>query len=287
LADGAGGVGRVSVVGREVELARLDQFVRDRRPGSAIVLIGGPGIGKTTLWETAVGSARASGARVLTARPSGSAAQLPFGGLIDLCDGLQETELAAVPPPQRRALDAALLRAEPALPAASATAVALGLLGVVRTLAARAAVIVAIDDLPWLDSPSADALAFLARRLDEAPVTFLLARRPGRVGALESMLSRAGGERVQLAPLSLGAVRRLLFERFGLTMSRHRLLRVVEMTGGNPLFALEVGRSLLERDGASLDDVPLSESLEEMLGNRVAELPATSVRSMTPSTPAR
>jgi predicted ATPase len=70
-------------------------------------------------------------------------------------------------------------------------------------------------------------------------------------------------------------------------MSRHRLLQVVEMTGGNPLFALEVGRSLLERDGASLDDVPLSESLEEMLGNRVAELPATSVRSMTPSTPAR
>ena len=212
---------------------------------------------------------------MLTARPSGSAAQLPFGGLIDLCDGLQETELAAVPPPQRRALDAALLRAEPELPTAATTAVALGLLGVVRTLAARAPVIIAIDDLPWLDSPSAEALAFLARRLDEAPVTFLLARRPGRVGAVETMLSRAGIERVHLAPLSLGAVRRLLFERFGLTMSRHRLLRVVEMTGGNPLFASEVGRSLLERDGASLDDgLPLSESLEEMLGNRVAELPA-------------
>jgi len=274
LADRASGVGRVWVVGREVELARLDQFARDPGSGSAIVLIGGPGIGKTTLWETAVGFARASGARVLTARPSESAAQLPFGGLIDLCDGFDQTELAVVPAPQRRALEVALLRAEPGLPAASTTAVALGLLGVVRTLAARAPVIIAIDDLPWLDAPSAEALAFLAQRLDEAPVTFLLARRPGRVGALESVLSRAGVERVQLAPLSLGAVRRLLFERFGLTMSRHRLLRVVELTGGNPLFAVEVGRTLLERDGASLDDdVPLSESLEEMLGNRVAQLP--------------
>jgi DNA-binding CsgD family transcriptional regulator len=276
LTDGAGGVGRASVVGRESVLARLDQFVRDRPAGGTIVLVGGAGIGKTTLWEAAVGSARAGGARVLTARPSGSAAQLPFGGLIDLCDGLEEAEFAAVPPPQRRALEAALLRAEPPVPAASTTAVALGLLGVVRTLAARAPVIIAIDDLPWLDAPSAEALAFVARRVDETLVKFLLARRPGRVGALESMLSRAGVERVQLDPLSLGAVRRLLFERFGLTMSRHHLVRVVELTGGNPLFALEVGRSLVDRDRAALDDdLPLSESLEDMLGNRVAQLPAT------------
>lgn len=274
MADGAAG-DRESVVGREVELARLDHFVRDPCPASAMVLVGGPGIGKTTLWETAVGSARASGARVLMARPSGSAAQLPFVGLIDLCDGLDETELATVPLPQRRALEAALLRAEPVQPAASTTAVALGLLGVVRGLAARVPVVIAIDDLPWLDAPSVEALAFLARRLDEAPVKFLVARRPGRVGALETILSRTGIERVQLAPLSLGAVRRLLFERLGLTMSRPRLLRVVEMTGGNPLFALEVARSLPDRGGASLDgDVLLSESLEEILGDRVAQLPA-------------
>jgi len=45
--------GGLSVVGREAELGRLDHFVREARSGSSIVLVGAPGIGKTTLWEAA------------------------------------------------------------------------------------------------------------------------------------------------------------------------------------------------------------------------------------------
>ncbi len=75
--------------------------------------------------------------------------------------------------------------------------------------------------------------------------------------------------------MSLGAVRRLLFERLGLTVSRQRLRRLVEATDGNPLFALEVGRSLLELGGPSLErDLPVPDSLDELLGDRVAALPA-------------
>jgi hypothetical protein len=67
--------GVLSVVGRGAELVRLDDFARGGRPGSSIVLIGAPGIGKTTLWEAALHSARERGKCVLAARPSESRGQ--------------------------------------------------------------------------------------------------------------------------------------------------------------------------------------------------------------------
>jgi AAA ATPase domain len=261
-----------SVVGRVEELARLHEFVREASP--AMVLVGGPGMGKTTLWQATVEWARAQGVRVLTTRPSESAAQFPFGGLIDLCDQLPDDDFARLPDPQRRALEVTLVRAEPAAEPVPPAVIALALLGVVRGLAARTPVLVAMDDLQWLDPPSIDSLVFVARRLEGARVAFLLARRPGGAGALEAVLARNAIERMQVGPLSLGAVRRMLFERLGLTVSRPHLRRIVEVTEGNPLFALELGRSLLDGGGPSLEgDLPLPESLDEMLGSRVAGLP--------------
>ena len=267
-----------SVVGRDAELARLDEFARATSPGTAIALIGHPGFGKTTLWETTIGSARRWGARVLTARAAASTTQLPFTGLIDLLDQVGDSELATLPDVQRRALEVALMRAEESGEPAPPTVVSLGLLGVARALAAHGHLVIAIDDLHWLDPASAEALTFVVRRLDGARAAFLLTRRPGRVGALEAVLSRGSIERLEVGPLSLGAVRRLLFDRLGLTLSRQHLRRIVEATDGNPLFALEVGRSLLDRPAGSLaDSVPLPDSLEQTLGQRVDGFP-TAVR---------
>jgi DNA-binding CsgD family transcriptional regulator len=272
--------GVMPVVGRGAELERLDQFLREARPGNSFVLIGAPGIGKTTLWEAALDSARDRGMRVLAARPSGAEAQLPFGGLIDLCDRLGEAELATLPALQRRALEEALMRVEPGTEPAPIPAVVPGMLGVVRALEARGPGVIAIDDLQWLDRQSADAVAFVARRLEGLQVTFLLARRPGRASPMEAVVSRAGVERLQVGPLSFGAVRRLLFERLGLTISRQRLRQIVAATEGNPLFALEVGRALLDAEGRALaDNLPLPDSLEDVMGARVARLPAA-VRSV-------
>ena len=94
-----------TIVGRAPEQATLSEFLAV--PG-ALMLIGGPGIGKTTLWESAIETARGRGMRVLTARPTGVEAQLSFAALIDLCDGL---DTSGLPGPQRTALDVALLRA--------------------------------------------------------------------------------------------------------------------------------------------------------------------------------
>lgn len=260
------------MVGRDAELDRLAAFVGEPDPGGTLVLVGGPGIGKTTLWEAAVASAVAGGVRVLAARsPVGAEAELPYVSLIDLCDRVHTDELAALPAVQRRALETVLGRAEgePAAPGV----IALGLLALVRAAAGRGPVMVAIDDFQWSDPASSEALAFIARRA--AGARFLLARRPGRPGPLELVLARRRFERMHVGPLSLGAVRQLLFDRLGLTLSRHRLRRLVDATGGNPLYALEIGRALLEAGGFGEREPVLPDSLEEVLGDRVARLPAS------------
>ena len=242
---------------------------------SAVLMVGGAGIGKTTLWDAAVGVARARRMQVFATRSSGSEAQLPFTGLIDLCDRIGPDELSELASPRRSALEVALLRAQPGRVPVQDTAIALALLDTVRAAVARGPVLVAVDDLQWLDQPSANLLAFVARRLGDADVRFLLARRPARAGALEQVLVKRGLQRLTVGGLSLGVVRRLLVERLGLTLSRQLLRRVVEVTEGNPLFALEIGRSLIRaRMPTVADEIPLPESVEELFGERVAGLPA-------------
>ena len=265
----------VSIVGREPELASLRELPVGEGGVRGLVLIGEPGIGKTTLWEAGVTAARSRGAEVLVARPSESEARLPFAGLIDLCGHIGSAEFGALPVPQRRALEAALLRAEPIDGSAHAGAVEFGFVAAVRAVAARTPLVIAIDDLQWVDRSSADVLAFAARRLREASVGFLLARRPTRVTELERALGHGSLLRVEVGALTIGALRRMLLDRLGLTVSRPLLRRVVEVTQGNPLFALEIGRSLLEHDAsADADEIPLPDSVEEIVGGRVGQLAA-------------
>jgi DNA-binding CsgD family transcriptional regulator len=265
----------MAIVGRELELASIREPPVGEKAVRGLVLVGEPGIGKTTLWEEGVASARGRGVRVLTAQPSESEARLPFAGLIDLCHRIGSEELRAVPPPQRRALEAALLRVDPVDGEAHPGAIEYGFVTALRGLAATSAVIIAVDDLQWLDRSSADVLAFAARRLGSVRVGFLLARRRTRVTELERALDRGSLVRVDVGALTLGALRRILRERLGLTLSRPLLRRVVEVTQGNPLFALEIGRSLADRDvHAAGEDIPLPDTVEEMLGGRVAQLPA-------------
>ena len=96
---------RGDAVGREAELEALLGWLRHRRAARAAVLTGGPGIGKTTLWEAGIEAAQAGGLRVLVARPSEAEARLSYAALIDLLAGVDGEKLAALPPPQRRALD--------------------------------------------------------------------------------------------------------------------------------------------------------------------------------------
>jgi DNA-binding CsgD family transcriptional regulator len=260
------------VVGREAELAVIESVCR-RPDGRSVLLVGEPGIGKTALWDAGVQLAAARGLLVLKARPGGSEARLPFSSLIDLCEGIDLDPLTGVPAPQRAALEVALLRREPPRDTGDEMATALGFLNVVRALARSRRVLIAIDDVQWLDRSSSDVLAFAARRLGESDVGFLLSRRRTEPAELDRALEGSLAP-LSLGPLSLGSVRRLLFERLGLTLSRPQLRRLVEVTGGNPLFALEAGRLLRERGvPATGAEIPLPHALEQAVGDRVAGLP--------------
>ena len=261
------------IVGRTAELSSLADFLASERWPRALVLTGGPGIGKTTLWDAAVAQGRGQGVRVIAARASGADTRLSFAALIDLLDGIGDEDFAGLPPPQRTALEVALYRSEPTGTPPEAHAISLGLLNVVRSLTARGPVLVALDDVQWLDRASEDALAFAAARLDDEPVAFLLARRPGAPSRLERALVRTLPERLEVKAASLDAVRRILSQRLGLSLPRHVLRWLYESALGNPLFALELGRKVMEEGlPATGDALPVPDSVEDLLGTRVATL---------------
>jgi len=259
------------IAGRESELAAVCDWFGGE--ASALILCGAAGIGKTTLWEAGIAEARERGLRVLVARPSGAEAQHSFAALIDLCDGVDIGALVDVPAPQVRALEVVLLRADPRGAAPAPQAIALGLLNALRVLSTGAPLLVAIDDLQWLDQPSADALEFVARRLESEAVRFLLARRGGRRSALERSLEHRSLVRLEVGPLSFGATRRILSSRLGLNVSRSLLRWIVDSTLGNPLFALEFGRALVEDSLPGVgEEFSVPDGVEELLEVRVAQL---------------
>jgi predicted ATPase len=162
-------VTKPTVFGRSAELADIAQFLDElpRRP-SALVLVGEAGIGKTTLWEAGVGRASDRGWRVLEARTSAAETTMTFAALGDLLDPVIDDVLDEIPPMQRSALRMALLRADPGDdPISDHRAVASGTLGCLRVFARSSPVLLAIDDVQWLDPSSATVLRFVVRRLHD------------------------------------------------------------------------------------------------------------------------
>jgi DNA-binding CsgD family transcriptional regulator len=263
------------VIGRAAELEAIEAFLDalDRGP-AALVLEGEPGIGKTTLMRAGVATARARGARVLSCTASASETRLSYVALADLLADVDGDAVAHLPPPQRDALDAALLRADPRLADADWRAVATAARSVLARLAEDATVVVAIDDVQWLDRPSARVVEFCARRL-AGPVGMIASRRTGEdAGASANVVRLAEPERMdvrRLAPFDADALRRLLRARAPQPLDRRSLERLHEASGGNPFYALELARALPE-DGSSSPALPLPTSLREIVDARMVGL---------------
>jgi DNA-binding CsgD family transcriptional regulator len=264
------------VVGRERELESVYAFFDRPVEGLAgLVLEGGAGIGKSTLWLAAVATARERGLLVLSSRPAEAERGLAHLGLGDLFDGVLEDVAPLIPTPRRRALEIALLREEAADDPVDHRALGVAVHDMVELLSNRKPVLLAVDDVQWLDASSSSALAFALRRLAARRVLVLLARRI--VDRTEpSELERAVGadrlQRVPVDPLSVGALHRLLHDRLGRSFARQTLLRIHERSGGNPFFALELARAL-DVDVDPLEPLPVPETLDELVRGRLGELP--------------
>jgi hypothetical protein len=259
--------------GREEELGVVGGFLDFEGPVRALVLAGGPGIGKTMLWEAGVALAGERGLRVLATRPRDAEMHLSLAGLGDLLDGVDVAALDWLPVPQGRALAAAMLRTEAAT-APEPRAVAAALLSVLRGLAAAEPLLVAVDDAQWLDRDSAIAIGFAARRLERWPVRFLLTTRSAGSAALEQAFEPTRRLVIDVGPLSLEATRRVLSGQLGVILPRRVLRRLYDAAEGNPLFALELGRALARRGPPEIDaELSVPGSLEGLLGARVDRLP--------------
>jgi DNA-binding CsgD family transcriptional regulator len=278
-----------SLVGRELELARIQELLdRSETRPAALVLEGEPGIGKTTLWRAAVELAEARGFRVLAAQPGQREASLAFAAVGDLLQDVGDA-LVDLPPPQQRALRVALLLEDPGDRPPDQRAVAVALLAILRRLADGAPLTVAVDDVQWLDGPTAAALEFAARRLLVAPVTFLLSRRKEAPVGLERVFPDDALTRIELGPLSLGALHRLLRERLGVVIARPLLRRAHEAAAGNPFFALEIVRGL-ELGGGAVDPgrpLPTPERLQTLVTERLHALPEETRGALAAATAAR
>ena len=262
------------VVGREQELDQLDDFVRGTSGHQSLVLVGAPGIGKTTLWDVALARASAAGVRVLSTRGAAAEAKLSLTGVFDLVEPIADDILPSLPEPQRAALEVTLLRAEAQGRRSGRRTLATALLSGFRTLASSAPLLIAVEDAQWVDESSQEALAFAIRRLSGTDVRVLVTARAGARSLITDVLEGDDALRLELAGLSLGATRRLLAERVPITLPRRVLLAVHTAARGNPLFALEIGRQLAERRPTTVNEpLPISEDVASLVGGRVASLP--------------
>jgi DNA-binding CsgD family transcriptional regulator len=267
----------VEIIGRREELQTLDEFLGVvPAGGQALLLEGDAGIGKTALWQEGNRLARERGFRSLKARSADSETQIAFASVGDLFGPVVEETLPQLAPLQRRALETALLLRESDGPPPEVRLLGLALLSVVRALVQEGPLLVGLDDVQWVDASSAEVLGFMLRRLEDEPVGVLATVR-GRPVEEPLELDRAFGgfRRLAVEPLSVGSIQRLLWGRLALNLPRPDLLRVHETAGGNPFFALELGRAIA-RGAIRVDsaNVALPESLSTLVTERLRALPA-------------
>ena len=234
------------VIGREGEIAVVSACLDSEPRGPRALLVDGEaGIGKSTVWFEAVRLAEARGYRVLRARPAESEAKLSYATLADVVGPAFDEARAQLPHPQELALAAALLRVtshEPADPRTVATAV----VGVLTELVRKQPVLIAIDDVQWVDLASRRALEFAARRLPAQLRLCVTRRSEGAADVpleLDRALPPAAFDRVALGSLSLASLHHIVRERLGASPTRPVIARIAEASGGNPFFAIEIARA--------------------------------------------
>jgi hypothetical protein len=261
-------VGRDAVVGRDMEVSWLHGLIdRGRDAGAAIVVLGDPGIGKSTLLRVAVDRARNAGFCVLETAGVQSESQLPYAGLHQLLRPVLD-RVGRLAPAQRRALVTALGLEERETP--GPFLVALAVLNLLSEIADDSPVLVAVDDVQWLDAPTQDALTFVARRVNRDPIVVI---GTARTGSSAPYLT-AGLAELDVVPLDEQPARELLACRAEdlRPADRERILRE---SFGNPLALVELPAAWRTAPDQRADDVlPLTARLERAFAARLSDLPS-------------
>lgn len=250
---------------RATEWRRARKFAvaaANRAEPAALAITGEAGAGKSRLWRAAAQEA-SSGCQILRSEPSASEADSPFAGLSDLLGGVIPLVVPGIPAPQREALEVAVATRPAGRQPPSAHAIGRGVLAALSTLLASGPVVLAVDDVQWLDTASMEALVFALRRVSGGPpagpgnkraaLSLLLAARteapadPLTIGAPSPpdgwrglLAAFPSAEELALAPLAPAQVRDLLPATATATQARI----VARQSRGNPFWAREIWASM-------------------------------------------
>lgn len=259
------------LVGRYRERRLLSRLLDSLNAGgSAALILGEPGMGKTSLLNFVADYAKSHDVRAHMVRGIESEAVLPFVAITDLLWPMRKY-LAKLPAIQREALEVCL--ALSAGPPRGPLAACAGALGVLAAAAEQRPLVVLVDDFQWLDAESAQILMFVARRLAGERLGMVIAVRdePGTAAP------NTGLPILSLAGLSTAECARIA-DLMGLTVTPPALAALAESTGGNPLALVERLRltSATGRDDsswASFESGGLHKSLERTWGRLFDQLP--------------
>jgi len=223
--------------GRGSELASLDELIAGASDGGGgLVVRGEAGIGKSTLLAAARDRADAADMAVLTAAGVQSEAHLPFAGLHQLLQPLFG-DLDAPPGPHRAAIEAAFGMSEGV--AANPFLIALATLALLGEAAARSPLLIIAEDAQWLDHPTRDVLAFVARRVSLEPIVLLFAVRDDVTNPFES----AHLSEIRLLPLERCVAAELL-DTHASRLAPAVRERLLDEAAGNPLALVELPAAL-------------------------------------------
>lgn len=260
------------LTGRRHERRTLDQLMAAvRHDGSRVLVVHGEaGVGKTALLEYLAG--RTTDCRMARAAGVQSEMELTFAGLHQLCAPLLD-RLDRLPAPQRDALRTVF--GASAGPAPDQFVVGLAVLGLLSDVAEQHPLLCLIDDQQWIDSASANVLAFVARRLGAESVGMVFGVRvPGK--------ELTGLPDLEITGLPVADARQLLDSALGGPIDARVRDQIVAETGGNPLALLEVPRSLTSSElagGFGLPGAaPVSGDVEESFRRRITALPSETQR---------
>ena len=259
------------LLGRDPECARLESLIDATRAGGGGVLVlrGVPGAGKSALLDFAVG--RAGGLTVLRAGGIPGEAEVAFAGALEVLRPVLD-RLDELPGPQRAALGGAL-----GLVAAverDRFLVGAATLALLVLASAGRSVLVCVDDVHWLDTPSLDALVFAGRRLAGARVAMILAARDEPVPALDA----ARFEELAVEVLDREATGLLASSLIGRLATAGRVEEIFRRTRGLPLAITELGRLGELEEGVDAP-VPISRLVERAYARGV-EAASEQVRAL-------
>jgi len=290
VADGT--VRDALLVGREAEMATLRGALADAMSGTAqmVALVGDAGIGKTHLVTAAAGVARAQDARVMVGRCHENERVLPFAPWVDAlrAGGVSRDDetVRALEPVWRAELARLLPEVTTAeLPPASDDALRLfqAVTRLIEQRAARAPLVIVLEDLHWADESSLGLLAYLRRRVDGARVLIVITARAEELAdatILRRMLDDLDGQRrlvsIALGPLTYADTTALVaaLARAGtdaLTLQR-RGEEVWTVSEGNPFMAVETLRAVEDGTVGTADKVALPERVRRVIVGRLDRL---------------